>query len=185
MSNKGQTTTSDFIPWDQFLELIGKLEKDSNRLFTLLFGIGCYTGLRISDLRTMKYENFRNGCYTIKEKKTGKNRVITFNSDLKDIVKRNARKEKGFIFTNEKGGIISVQYLNNMLKTIATNYGIKGNISCHSLRKTFGRRVWENNSKSDAALILLSDLFNHSNTVVTKRYLGITEEEKAQAYINL
>ena len=185
MSNKGQTTTSDFIEWSKYQQLLTALEKDGKTLFCLLIACGGYTGLRISDLLTMKYEAFKNGNYSIKEKKTGKVRVITFHPDLKKIVTRNQRKEKGFIFTGKSGKVLSIQYINFTLKEIARDYGLKGNISCHSLRKTFGRRVFDTNNKSDAALILLSDLFNHSNTVVTKRYLGITEEEKASAYINL
>ena len=185
MSAKGKSTTSSFIPWDQFLELIAKLEQDKKPLFVLLFSIGGFTGLRISDILTMKYENFRNGNFSIKEKKTGKNRVITFNDELKKIVTRNARSEKGLIFTGKSGDVLSIQYINQTLKKIATTYGIKGNVSCHSLRKTFGRRIWDSHNQSDASLIKLSDIFNHSSTATTRRYLGITAQEIENVYLSM
>ena len=58
-------------------------------------------------------------------------------------------------------------------------------ISSHSLRKTFGRQVWNNNGESDKALLYLSELFNHSSPAITKRYLGIRQEELDDIYMNL
>jgi integrase len=133
----------------------------------------------------MKYENFKNGNFTIKEKKTGKNRVITFNDELKKIVTRNAMGEKGFIFLGKSGDLVSVQYLNQALKKIAEKYKLEGNISTHTLRKTFGRRIWDKNNRSDEALLLLSEVFNHSNIATTKRYLGIKQQEIANVYLSL
>lgn len=58
-----------------------------------------------------------------------------------------------------------------------------GNFSCHSLRKTFGRQVYNMNSEnSELALVKLMELFNHSNVAITKRYLGLRQEELLNTY---
>ena len=59
------------------------------------------------------------------------------------------------------------------------------NISSHTLRKTFGRRVYNNNNESEKALIYLSEMFNHTSLAVTRLYLGIRQEELNEIYMNL
>ena len=57
------------------------------------------------------------------------------------------------------------------------------NICTYSLYKTFGRHVCEfENKNGEMALIMLSELFNHSNISITKRYLGLRREELLRCY---
>jgi site-specific recombinase XerD len=83
---------------------------------------------------------------------------------------------------------MSIQYVNRRLKEIVGKYKIVKNplmIKSHSLRKSFGRRVFENNDNSEKSLILLSEMFNHSNIKTTKVYLGIRDKEIFDVYDNL
>ena len=80
--------------------------------------------------------------------------------------------------------------VHQILKDIKTTYSIKSAkvFSSHSLRKTFGRRVWLNECKQgrgEQALELLKELFGHSNVLITKRYLGIREDEILALYDKL
>ena len=71
-----------------------------------------------------------------------------------------------------------------VLKEVKIKYRLKTkNFSCHSLRKTFGRQVYNMNSEnSELALIKLMELFNHSSVTITKRYLGLRQEELLNTY---
>ena len=71
-----------------------------------------------------------------------------------------------------------------ILKEIKKKYRLKvKNFSCHSLRKTFGRQVYNMNSEnSELALVKLMELFNHSSVSITKRYLGLRQEEILETY---
>lgn len=126
------------------------------------------------------------------EKKTKKFRRIKINQNLNDIILRlykNANDSESLIFLNRfQTSAISVQYVNRKLKDLAIEYKISkepGKIKSHSLRKSFGRRVFENNDNSEKSLILLSEMFNHSNIQTTKIYLGIREKEMFDVYDNL
>jgi acyl carrier protein len=119
------------------------------------------------------------------EKKTKKERSIKVNSTLKEIVYRIYHKSgitnlEEFIFLNKYGTkSIDKSYVNVKLKELFSKYRIrvKGNVSTHTFRKTLGRRVVEVSNYSNESLVLLMELFGHSNMGITKRYLGITKDE--------
>ena len=124
MSLKYSSTTADYLIWSDAMNLIRKLAKDENYKISLLIALGCFTGLRISDILS------------------------------KEVKKKYRLKIKNF--------------------------------SCHSLRKTFGRQVYNMNSdNAELALVKLMELFNHSSVAITKRYLGLRQEELLNTYDSL
>ncbi len=60
MAIKGTSTKSDFLPWDSMLLLLQKLENDKEYKFQLLISVGCFTGLRISDLLKLRWIDVLN-----------------------------------------------------------------------------------------------------------------------------
>jgi integrase len=191
MSLKGSKTTTTFIQWSDFKSLISKLERDQEYKFCLLISIGVFTGLRISDLLTLKYSDlFDKEILILKEKKTDKHRSIKINADLQEILKRIVKSMEledlnQLIFLNRYGTkAINKSYVNVKLKELFRKYNVRidGNISSHTFRKTLGRRVMEKNDYSNQYLILLSELFNHSSPTITRRYLGIRDKEIHDIY---
>ena len=91
---------------------------------------------------------------------------------------------KAPILVSQKGTVFTIQRINVILKEIKRKYRLKvKNFSCHSLRKTFGRQVYNMNSEnSELALVKLMEIFNHSSLAITKRYLGLRQEEILQTY---
>jgi len=191
MALKGQKTTSDFLEWDKKQTLVLKLERDGDYKFALLIATGSYVGLRCNDLLQLRWSQLLNQpSFSITEKKTGKTRTITINPELQEILERlytkmNATLDQ-YLFVNRFGKKpISIQHVNTKLKEIFAHYGIAGRYSSHFMRKTLGRRIWTVNKYSDQALLLLSQLFNHSSTTTTKIYLGIREQEISNLYLSV
>jgi integrase len=191
MSRLGQNTTTSFIEWNDFISLITRLENDKEYKFCLLISIGVFTGLRISDLLNLKYSQILDcDVFFLTEKKTKKERSIKVNSTLKEIVYRVYHKSgitnhDELIFLNKYGTkCIDKSYVNVKLKELFSKYRIrvKGNISTHTFRKTLGRRVVEVNNYSSQSMVLLMELFGHSNMGITKRYLGFTRDEIHNVY---
>ncbi len=194
MSLPGQKTTTSALSWDNFKSLISRLERDKEYKFCLLVSIGVFTGLRISDLLQLKFSQFENGdILTVIEKKTKKSRKIRINSDLKEIVHRVKGKmgnevSERYIFLNKSGNkVIDQSYVNVKLKQLLNRYDIhvEGNVSSHMFRKTLGNKVLRLNNYSGEAVILLMELFGHSSPAITKRYLGIRQQEILDVYDSL
>ena len=193
MSLKNQYTTADYIEWDFAMNLVRQLYRDGNYRFSLLIGCGCFFGLRYSDLKTLRWDQLiTSDVFTLTERKTGKRRDIRINKGFQQHIKdcHDALKIKDDAqpcFLTRFGSVLSVQMANRHFKNIKARYKVKiKNFSTHSLRKTFGRRVVEMaGADAEMALIKLSEIFNHSSPMVTRRYLGLRQEELREIYENL
>ena len=190
MSLKYSNTTADFLQWDEAMNLIRKLAKDGNYKMSLLVALGCFTGLRISDILALRWKQILHVSeFTITEKKTGKQRTLRLNPQLQRHIAECYEQIQPIgtsapILVSQKGTIFTIQRINVMLKEIKRRYHLRvGNFSCHSLRKTFGRQVYTMSGDSaELALVKLMELFNHSSIAITKRYLGLRQEEILETY---
>lgn len=191
MSVKNSNTTSDYIEWDSAINLVHRLFRDGDYRMSLLVGCGIFFGLRISDTLRLTWKMLLDdSSFEIIEKKTQKRREVRINANFQKHINDcfNAleiRDQSEYCFISRKKRVYSVQRINVLLKDIKKKYNLKSvkNISSHSLRKTFGRHIYERaDSNGEVALAMLSELFNHSNIVVTKRYLGLRKEEIMGCY---
>ena len=172
------------------MNLIRKLAKDDNYKMSLLVALGCFTGLRISDILALRWNQILSVSeFTIIEKKTSKKRTLRLNPQLQKHIQECYEHiqpigVKAPILVSQKGTIFTIQAINRIFKDIKKKYKVKiKNFSCHSLRKTFGRQVYNMNSEnSELALVKLMELFNHSSVTITKRYLGLRQEEILETY---
>ena len=186
MSAKNSNTTSDYIEWDAAINLIHKLYRDGDFRMSLLVGCGIFFGTRISDTLQLTWAMLLDDDrFELIEKKTKKRREIKINNGfqkhIKDCFKPlNITNKSEHCFISRKKTVFSTQRINVLLKQMKKKYGLKSvkNLSTHSLRKTFGRHIYEcANENGEMALVMLSELFNHSNISITKRYLGLRREE--------
>ena len=190
MSLKYSTTTADRLDWDEMINLVRKLEQDKNYKFALFIALGSFWGLRVNDMKALVWEDVLDKDeITIVEHKTGKKRLIPIKTALKKFIKDcyshiNPVSLRSPLFISQKGTVYSTQRLNVVLKEIKEKYKLNiKNFSCHSLRKTFGREVYNQNlGLGEQALVMLMDIFNHSSIAVTKRYIGLRQEEVAKSY---
>jgi integrase len=176
-------TGSTYINFDTALGKGMRLIKTGeNPTFGLLIVAGINLGLRIGDLLDLSFSQLRADTITITEGKTGKQRKLKVNENIHTAIKY-FKEEKGefHAFRSRKSSVYSIQQVNRLIK----QYFKGSDITSHSLRKTFGRRVWDNNQQSEKALMYLSELFNHTSVSVTRKYLGIRQEELNDIYMNL
>lgn len=175
-------TGSTYLDFDKAGSKGLKLIRTGDNLtFGLLIICGINLGLRIGDLLTLTYGELRGRTITLKEQKTGKKRELKVNDNIRTAMEYfKEEPDKFHAFRSQKGSVYTPQHVNRLMKKYFNK-----NATSHSLRKTFGRRIWDKYDKSDEALILLSDTFNHTNTAITRRYLGIRREEINDMYDNL
>lgn len=163
----------------------------------LLFLIGINVGIRASDLRMLKWSFFFDvvdGEYVFKrfyslqpqkQKKYKKYVKIFFNQAVQNAIKNYIdvypiEDIDDYLFVSRNGGgfePISVEMLWGIIKKAAKEAGIEQNIGSHSLRKTFGFWCWHESEDKDRALVILQQIFAHSSTQTTARYIGILDDE--------
>lgn len=195
MSAKHSFTTADYLPWEDAMALIRKLYRDGKYRLSLLVGCGCFFGLRISDLLAIKWcQILDNDEFAITEQKTGKRRVVRVNKGYQGHIK-DCYQALGIVdadelcFLNRFGSKTSVQMINRHFKWMRVQYNLKiSNFSTHSLRKTWARQIWEkenNSGRGEMALLKLSEMLNHTAPNITRRYIGLRQQELGEVYDNL
>lgn len=153
----------------------------------LLFIVGINSGLRISDILTLKVGDVRNKDFVIiREGKTKKVKRFALNSAIKKAVRETVpadAPDSEYLFKSRKGDNqpISRVQAYRILNAAAVRSGIKskiGDIGTHSLRKTFGYHAYKNGTD----IALLMRIFNHSRIDITLRYIGITQDNIDDVY---
>lgn len=195
MSLKHSNATADYLPWNDAMTLVRKLYKDGNYRMSLLLGCGFFFGLRISDLLTLTWDMILNkDSFTISEHKTGKHREVRINKGFQQHIQdchasMNIKDDSKPCFRNRYGGVLSLQMINRDFKAIKFKYRLKvGNFSTHTMRKTWGRQIWEMENaegRGEMALLKLSELMNHSAPSITRRYIGLRQQELGELYDSL
>lgn len=190
MSLKNSHTAADYVEWNEAMNLIRRLYRDGDYRMSLFIGCGCFFGLRVSDIKSLTWKMILDADrFELREKKTQKRRLIKINSDFQNHIRMcyealGIRNKDEFCFLSKKKVVYSTQRINVLLKEIKIKYHLKvQNFSCHSLRKAFGRRVFETSGEqAQMALVKLSELFNHSSVQITKIYLGLRQDELMETY---
>ena len=174
----------------------------------MLFIVGINFGLRVSDLRNLRFSDLINDDCTFRdrlavlEKKTKntrkvkKNRYITINNAVMDAITLYLENTKNiclsdYMFRSEsnngsnKNKPMSKQAIDYMLKGVAHDLGLSNRMATHSLRKTFAYHQMMMAINAPRKLKKKKKMFGHSTSAQTLDYIGITLEEMDDAYRNL
>ncbi len=171
----------------------GNLKRKNPRNF-LLFTLGINTGLRISDLLRLKVEDVQDERGKIKEyldlneKKTKKQRLIYLNDEAKNALEYFLDKTRiydlsRYLFISDKTKInkpISRIRAWQLIQSWCREAGIKTRIGTHTLRKTMGYQM----RIAGVAIEIIQEVLGHQSISMTKRYLGITDDEVTKAFKN-
>ena len=157
----------------------------------VLVNLGVHTALRISDilrLGTNDVYDFKRRkvkeTISVKEKKTGKSKLVALHPNAVKALYtyfRFATPNMPLIMNKSTFAPISRQHAHRIVSEAAKAVNISHGVSCHSLRKTFGYHSW----KSGTSPVVLMAIYNHSSYDVTKRYLGVEQDDQNRAYRSL
>lgn len=174
----------------------------------MLFITGINFGLRVSDLRRLRFGDLIDSnmmfketfeVFEIKTRNTRvqkRNRHVTINNAVIEAVTLYLEHTPGitldtYMFRSESnnGSGNNVPIHNNsvdeILKKGARAVGITSKVSTHTLRKTFGYHQMVMSNNDPRKLMLLSKMFGHASVSVTMDYIGFTNEEICEAYKGL
>ena len=146
-----------------------------------LFLIGINSGLRMSDIVKLKKKDLISSKNPrIVEKKTGKTRIL-YLSSLQDLIQDYTKdlEPEDYLFPSTKGNHLKVNTVYQMFQKVAKLLG-RDDIGTHTLRKTFGYHYY----KKTKDVATLMEIFGHSSEKITKRYIGINEDEISETLLN-
>jgi integrase len=155
----------------------------------LLVVMGVNTALRISDMLRLRWRDvydfekaeLKNNM-VLTEKKTGKQKIVALNNSVKYALRLNLGNNDVqpaaplFPRAWDRSSPISRVWAYMIIRDAGNCFGI--NISCHSLRKTFGYYAMRNG----VALPVLMEIYNHSSAGMTLKYLGVTQDDQNKVY---
>jgi len=155
----------------------------------LLFVIGINSGLRVSDLLSLTVEDVKGkNRITLRENKTGKVKQFALGDATKKAIKAylgHTGIATGVLFPSRKGDkAISAVQVWRIINEAAVFAKVDENVGTHTMRKTFAYHALRQGI--DIAYIM--ECLNHSTPAITKRYIGITQDElddKVYMTINL
>ena len=153
--------------------------------------VGVHTALRIGDLLRLLWSDvfdegrgeFRTHV-TVTEKKTGKQRVIALNKQAVAALRLLYPHRRGeYIFVSNRKTALPISRVQawRIIKAAAVAIGATGRIACHSLRKVVGFFAW----KAGVSPVLIMEIYGHSSYEVTRRYLGIAQQDRDKFYLSL
>lgn len=170
----------------KILAIKRNLKEESNPRNYLLFVMGCNIALRISDLLSLKVKDVIdpkgniNTYLHIKEGKTGRPAKIYINNTVKEALLYYLNKTKGidpdsYLFKSERSNkrldrVRAWGLIQKWTKDVdleAERYGT------HTLRKTWGYQA----RLQGLSIEQISEKLGHKSVTVTRRYIGISQEE--------
>lgn len=156
-----------------------KLRSLRNYLF---FCLGIYSGLRVSDLLSLRVGMVKGSHVSIIEKKTKKPKKFLIHPAIRDDLNKHiAGKNDGeFLFPSRqikkknrlKGQPFDRSTAYKMLNDAAKEFGLE-EIGTHTMRKTWGYHLY---TMDPSNLALLMKMFNHSDQTTTLLYIGVTQD---------
>ena len=207
-------TSEPIKSMDDILKVSGYLLDSKRYRDNMLFIVGINFGLRVSDLRMLRFSNLINDNMTFKtsfpifEQKTRntrthkRNRYITINEAVRQAVITYLEHTPGvclsdYMFRSEahnKGTKedrantnqpIHRNSVDRILKGLANDLDLNIQMSTHTLRKTFCYHQMVMSNNDPRKLLLLQKMMGHSSAAQTLDYIGITGEEIEEAYRKL
>lgn len=141
-----------------------------------LFVVGINTGLRVSDIVPLTVRDVKDKTHILLvEQKTGKRKEIKINPTLKKEIDKyiKGKNNNDYLFPSRKGNkpITTTQAYRVLVK--AGEMADMDYIGTHTMRKTFGYHYY----KKYKDIAYLMEIFNHAAPSITKRYIGITQQE--------
>lgn len=141
----------------------------------IVLGVLYYGGLRLDEGRNLKWEDidFERKIIHIKHAKGGKERIVFFHDNLRQILIEDGVKNKGLVLVSERGTKYSERSIQAIVKNAAKKAGINKKISPHTLRHSFATHLLE----GGADIRYIQKLLGHKDLKTTQVYTHVANRD--------
>ena len=164
--------------------IVDYFNNNDKRKYAVLFILGINSGLRVSDLLGFKVKDVLNQTsIKLREQKTGKYKLFPLKEELQKLLNDfcKNRNPNEWLFVGRHKLKLDRIIVYKTFVHACNELNINANVGTHTMRKTFGYHHY----KQFHDIALLQTIFNHYSPVVTKRYIGITQDEINESYLTL
>jgi len=181
---------------EQELQKIYNIDLSNNKRLDAvrdLFIIGCYTGLRFSDLKQIQLEHFINDQFIkISTIKTGETVVIPLHWTVRKILKKYKNKLPRIISNQKMNDYIKVvgeiAEINEMVIIRETKGGLRIDkkhkkyslITVHTARRSFATNMF----LADVPTLSIMKITGHKTERAFLKYIKVSPEENAKKLLN-
>ena len=146
-----------------------KLQTWNDRRNWLLFSFLFYTGVRVSELTSIKKTDIYESNKLLIRGKGNKYRIIYLNEYLLSLI---AQWNYNYISVSKANKLLTTKQINVIVKNVADKYFHKY-ITAHGLRRSYATNLL----RSDVNLEVVRRILGHSNINTTSKYIQYTDEE--------
>lgn len=172
---KSEETTIEHLEEFEIEKLAATECRDPEVKRAFLFG--CLTGLRLSDVENLKWENIENGKLKYRQIKTGVFVEFELPKNAKELLHQG---QQGNVVNMPSNLIFKLNYRNwtrRILREWVRKAGIRKNIHFHCSRHSFACILLDNN----VDIYTVSRLMGHTKLRTTERYAKISDQKKKAA----
>lgn len=149
--------------------------KTIHEKYYVMYEIGIYSGLRVSDILKLKVRDIRGkDCIRVREKKTGKEKLFPVNRELRPVLDQYCEGKPDYMYVvpsaRATDKAVSREYAYRVMHEAGEAFGLD-NLGTHTMRKTFGYHFYLQTKD----IVLLMRILNHSDEKKTLRYIGIEQ----------
>lgn len=171
-----RTVERCFLTADELKEMINTETKSAYDL-RLAFLFSCFSGLRYSDIQTLKKEDITDNRINKQMVKVkGKQISMMLNKQATEILKQ-AKGTDDFVFFLPKYNTEASRFVRHW----AQRSGIKKEVTFHTARHTFATLLLNNN----VDIFTVSKLLGHSDIKTTEIYAKLLDDAKNKAVLAL
>jgi len=169
---------------EELLSLFSGTDPLSRRnlaVFELIYA----TGIRISELASIKVSDLKNSLEVIQVTGKGKkdrevvvgrhaqNALKIYLKEARPQLEKTNKKETPILFLNERGEGITVRQIQRILKQAIGQMGLSKKISPHTLRHSFATHLLE----GGADLRAVQELLGHESLSTTQNYTHVSKKQ--------
>jgi site-specific recombinase XerD len=165
------------------INAVKNILREQSQRDLLLFVFGINTGIKVSELLSIKVEDVRDQ-YGIKEflhlmdSYSGEVNAYYINSsvrqELRIYMKAHDFKDSDYLFKSKKNSLpITRQQAYRIINKAVKDAGVPGKIGMHTLRKTFGYHAYQ----KGIAISIIMKIYHHHSPSETLKYIGINKHD--------
>lgn len=167
---------SNYLPVVLSREEVQKLmECTTNIKHKLVLGLLYYAGMRLDEVKTLRWENidFDRNVINIKKGKGDKDRVVFLHDKIKEFASDCGIKKESLVLISERGSLYNERTIQEIVKTAVRKARIKKKVTPHTLRHSFATHLLE----SGVDIRYIQKLLGHANLQTTQIYTHVANKD--------